>query len=344
MASEQTKLSNRFLLFLVAGITILFFGLIKDYLMGVFWAIILALLFQGLHRRILHSVRQRRNLAAALSLVSVLLLVIIPVAILVSAAIAEGQEIAQEVQSEDFDLQGKIDELRQQLPTTLRSWGIPVDQISDSVTSRLSDLSEKAAGRVLGFTQGVLGFFIQLAVCSYVLFFFFRDGKEIIESFIRSFPMDDTKERQLIARFESVAKATMKGSLLIAVLQGVLGGILFSILGITGAVILGAIMIISALLPVGTILVWGPVALVLALQGFYTKALVVVIVGSMLIGVIDNVLRPRLVANDTKMPDYLILLSTLGGLTWFGLSGFVIGPIIAALFITCWTMLGDAYS
>jgi predicted PurR-regulated permease PerM len=114
--------------------------------------------------------------------------------------------------------------------------------------------------------------------------------------------------------------------------------------GIDGALFWGILMTFFAFLPVGgSALVWGPAAIILLIQGQIWKGVVVILVGSLLIGLIDNLLRPILVGRDTRMPDYLVLLATLGGIAWFGLSGFVLGPVIAALFLTCWEMAGHEY-
>jgi predicted PurR-regulated permease PerM len=157
-------------------------------------------------------------------------------------------------------------------------------------------------------------------------------------------PLRESEQNLMLQRFVSVTRATLKGSLLIGMVQGTLGGVILAILGVPGAVLLGLLMIVLSLLPViGGALVWVPVAIVLAIQGAWIKALVLAGFCSIVIGSIDNVLRPRLVGRDTKMSDLLILFSTLGGIAAFGAIGFIVGPIIAALFITIWEIFGKAY-
>ncbi|MEM9261899.1 MAG: AI-2E family transporter, partial [Bacteroidota bacterium] len=141
-----------------------------------------------------------------------------------------------------------------------------------------------------------------------------------------------------------VSKATLKGTVVVAIVQGSIGGVLFAVLGLPAALLWGVAMTLLALLPVGgSAIVWFPTAIILFAQGYPTKAIIIIIVGSLIIGLVDNLLRPLLVGRDTEMPDYLVLISTLGGITYFGLSGFVIGPTIAALFITVWEMMGRDY-
>jgi len=178
----------------------------------------------------------------------------------------------------------------------------------------------------------------------YLLFFVLRDGERMLEAIIRALPLGDERERALFAKFAEVSRATIKGTLVIGLMQGFLGGVMFSILGVTGAVFWGVVMVILSILPiVGASIVWIPVAIFLLMSGAWIKALVLVIFGAVVIGLLDNILRPLLVGRDTKMPDYIILLSTLGGLSVFGISGFVIGPIIASLFLSVWVMFQEEH-
>jgi len=343
----QKKIANNFFFLLLFLITIAFFGLIKSFLLGAFWAAVLAIVFDPLYKKVLSRFSEKPALASGITLVGILLIVIIPLGLVSLALVVEALDMSEKIESGEWKPQEQIGELTGQvkrlIPPQLEKIGLDINNIQSKITEWAGNSSQTIAKKVLGFGQGVLGMLVQFAITLYVLFFFFRDGKKLVDSLIYVLPIGDKKERRLIERFQSVARATVKGSILIALIQGVLGGILFALLGVEGAVIWGALMIIAALLPVGALLVWGPIAGVLFLQGSYTEAIILIIVGALFIGLIDNLLRPRLVGNDTKMPDWLILLSTLGGLSWFGLSGFVLGPIIAAMFITCWRMMGDEF-
>lgn len=339
----QKKIANNFFFLLLFLITVAFFGLIGSFLLGAFWAAVLAIVFDPLNKKVLSRFPKKPALASGLTLVGILLIVIIPLGLISLALVVEALDISEKIQSGEWKPQEQIGQLKDLVPPQLEKFGLDINNIQTKITEWAGNSSQVIATKILGFGQGVLGILVQFTITLYVLFFFFRDGKKLVDSLIYVLPIGDRKERQLIKRFQSVARATVKGSILIALIQGVLGGILFALLGVEGAVIWGALMIIAALLPVGALLVWGPIAAVLFLQGSYTEAIILVVVGALFIGLIDNLLRPRLVGNDTKMPDWLILLSTLGGLSWFGLSGFVLGPIIAAMFITCWQMMGDEF-
>jgi predicted PurR-regulated permease PerM len=179
----------------------------------------------------------------------------------------------------------------------------------------------------------------------YLLFFFLRDGRALLNAMVQALPLGDVRERRLLNKFAEVARATIKGTLVIGLVQGAMGGILFWVLGIEAAVLWGVVMGLLSLLPaVGAALVWIPAAALLIASGELLKGVVLLVGGTVLIGLADNVLRPLLVGRDTEMPDYLILVSTLGGLALFGLSGVIIGPIVAALFLVVWDMFATEYA
>ena len=179
----------------------------------------------------------------------------------------------------------------------------------------------------------------------YLLFFFLRDGRKLIDLIIQIFPLDDSQERFLLSKFAEVSRATIKGTLVVGMVQGTIGGITFAMLGIQSAVFWGVVMTLLSILPaIGSALVWLPAAVYLITNGMIAEGIILIAVGALVIGMVDNILRPILVGRDTKMPDYLILLSTLGGLAMIGISGFVLGPLIAAFFLAIWSMFAKQYN
>ncbi|PHN04002.1 AI-2E family transporter [Flavilitoribacter nigricans] len=335
-----------FFLLLVLVITAAFFGLIKDFLLAVFWAIVLSILFHSTYRYIGIKLKGRKNAAAGLTLLSILLLVIIPLTFLAITLVNESLAVYEQIQDGDINIQERIDRFQEQIPeleSYLENFGVETAKIRESIGEAIASATQNLAGKAIGITQNIFGFIVQFFLMLYILFFFLRDGRRLIHQLVWVLPLGDENERKLLARFASVARATVKGSLIVALVQGTIGGLLFWAVGIPAAVLWGFLMTILSLLPIGSGLVWGPAAIILFTQGEIGKAIAILIVGALVIGLVDNLLRPRLVGNDTKMPDYLILLSTLGGLAWFGLSGFVLGPIIAAFFVTCWAMLGEEF-
>ncbi len=335
-----------FFLLLLLAISTAFLGLIKPYLLAVFWAITFAVMFHQLHHNILRRVGARRNLAASLTLLVIILSVIIPLFLISQAVINQAIDTYDKIETGQIDIQGQFDRFKGNLPVIdnyLQRLGIDTERVKASVNESVTNLVRNASGKVLSLTQNAVGFIIQFSLMLYILFFFLRDGRDLVVKLIWILPLGDQIEWRLLHRFESVTRATVRGSLVVAIVQGTIGGILFWSVGIPAAALWGVLMVVLSLLPLGSGIVWVPAAVIFFTQGEIGKGVVVLLIGGLVIGLVDNLLRPRLVGNDTKLPDYLILLSTLGGLAWFGVSGFILGPIIAAFFITCWTMIGEEY-
>jgi predicted PurR-regulated permease PerM len=177
----------------------------------------------------------------------------------------------------------------------------------------------------------------------YLLFFLLRDGNLLFERLRLAVPLSPEHKRHLFSKFTTVVRATVKGNIAVAALQGALGGVIFAFLGIPGAVLWGTVMAFLSLLPaIGAGLIWGPVAIYFLLTGALWEGTVLIVFGIFVIGLVDNILRPILVGADTQIPDYMVLISTLGGMVLFGITGFVIGPVIAALFIAAWDLFSSS--
>jgi predicted PurR-regulated permease PerM len=327
-------------------VTFAFIGLISDFLMACFWAAILAIVFHGTNEWLLTKFPGRRNLATTLTLVIVLFIAVIPIFLITVAVINESQNLYQAFESGEMKVLpiDKVRELLPQIEEVLSKVGITAGDFE----SRLKEIGQNIVagfGEIaVRYTQNAINVFIQFTLMMYILFFFIRDGRQIVEAIQRALPIGDEIEELLFRRFAQVSRATLKGTLVVATIQGSIGGITFAILGIPAAVLWGVLMILLSLLPIGgSAIIWAPTAVVLFVQGHVTKAIILVIIGALFIGLIDNILRPRLVSRDTRMPDYLVLLATLGGLAFFGLTGFIIGPVIAALFTTCWEITGRLF-
>jgi predicted PurR-regulated permease PerM len=177
----------------------------------------------------------------------------------------------------------------------------------------------------------------------YVVFFLFRDGERLADKIAKTIPLREEHTERLLKQFATVVRATVKGNIVVALVQGALGGVAFLVLGVPGPMLWGAVMALFSLLPaVGAFLVWAPVAAYFFFTGELVKAVGLTLWGAVVIGLVDNFLRPILVGRDTRMPDWLVLVATLGGIVVFGLNGFVIGPVIAAVFLVSWDMLASA--
>lgn len=333
---------------LVALTTLAFLGVVGPFLLTVLWAIVLATIFYGLYYRIRRLVGiNRKGVAAGITSVLIFLFVIIPFLLLSVAIGNQGLAVYAQIQSGEIDVGSLVDFIENQQPgfwDMIGEMGISPGLVREQLTSIGGQVGEAAAGYAFSVGGNLINSFVQFTLMLYLLFFFLKDGRTIVTRLINTIPMGNIRERQLFNRFAQVSKATLKGTLVVALVQGSIGGITFALLGIPAALLWGVAMTLLALLPVGgSAIVWVPAAIVLAIQGSYAKAIILVIVGTLIIGLVDNLLRPLLVGRDTQMPDYLVLISTLGGITYFGLSGFVVGPTIAALFITVWEMMGQDY-
>jgi predicted PurR-regulated permease PerM len=195
--------------------------------------------------------------------------------------------------------------------------------------------------RLKDFTKSTLNVVVQAALMFYAMYFFLMDGPHLLAITTEYLPLNKTERAQLIERFAAVSIATIKSTVVIGFVQGLLGGVGFAVAGIPGAAFWGAIMIVLAMIPgIGTAIVWIPAAGYLLLVGRYTTTIIFVLYFTLVVGLIDNFLRPRLVGKGAQMHELLVLLSTLGGLLAFGLTGFIIGPVIASLFITLWVIQG----
>jgi predicted PurR-regulated permease PerM len=340
-------LENASFLALVVLVTVAFALLIGVFLEPVFWAIVLAILFGPMHERILRAVGGRRSLGAVVALLAVTLLVIVPLVGVGAAVTAEATTLYRLIASGEVDVAAPLHAAEQLLPRVtgaLEGLDIDLDRVREGLETAAVSASQYVASQAIVVGQSALSVLVLFALTLYLLFFFFRDGERIIEALIRAMPLGDPRERRLFSRFAQVARATVKGTLVVGIVQGTLGGLAFWILGLGAPVLWGVVMTVLSLLPaVGSFLVWGPAAIYLLATGSVAKGIGLLVFGSLLIGTIDNVLRPLLVGRDTHMPDYLILLSTLGGLVLFGLTGFVIGPVIAALFVTVWEMFTEEF-
>ena len=341
---NETALQNKALTVLLAVVTIAFFWILLPYYGAIFWAVILGILFSPLQRHLVVRLGRRRNLAAGTTLLVCLLIAILPVIIISALLVQEGATLYQRIESGQFDIAGYLETGKAMLPTFaqngLDNMGMGnLDELRDKIAKWATQGSQFLASQAFYFGQGTFDFLVSFGIMLYMLFFFLREGPELARRVRQSVPLPEDQKRRLQLKFNRVVRATVKGNLLVAITQGALGGLIFWILDIPSSLVWAVLMAFLSLLPaVGAGIVWGPVAAYFLLTGSTWQGIVLTAYGVLVIGLVDNVLRPILVGKDTKMPDYLILISTLGGLAVFGLNGFVIGPLIAALFVSSWAI------
>lgn len=329
---------------LLVVVTVAFLWLLVPYYTAVLWAVILAILFFPLHKRLERFLGGRSTIAALLTVLLCICLVILPALALLASLVQEGTSLYQRISSNEIDLNAHLLRLQSVLPTIVDDWlnSLKLGGFSElwaKLSSGVMEAGQSIAGGVLSFGQNTLQFFISMGLMLYLLFFLFRDGASLGRMMRHSIPLSDDYTRQFLDKFAAVVRATVRGNVIIAIIQGTIGGISFWALGIEAALLWGVVMTFLSMLPaVGAAIVWIPAAIWLFLVGAWIKGIIMVVIGALVIGLVDNLLRPPLVGQGARLPDYVVLISTVGGISLFGLSGFVIGPLIAALFISAWSL------
>jgi predicted PurR-regulated permease PerM len=313
----------------------------------VFWAVILGILFAPMQRKLQAKFGWQRNLTSLCTLSICLVIAILPVIIVSVLLVQEGATVYKNIESGELDIAAYLAQFKHSLPPyfqhLLDRFGMgELNGLREKIVKSAMQGSQVLATQAFSFGQGTFEFVVSFFIMLYLLFFFLRDGAELARKVRTAVPLEEGHKRRLQLKFNRVVRATVKGNLVVAVTQGALGGAIFWFLDIPSALLWAVLMGFLSLLPaVGAGIVWAPVAVYFLLSGMIWQGVVLGLFGVFVIGLVDNVLRPILVGKDTKMPDYLILISTLGGLAVFGLNGFVIGPLIAALFMSSWALFAE---
>jgi len=341
---NKETLQDKSLTVLLGLVSIAFIWILLPFYGAVFWAVILGILFAPLQRRLQLKFGWQRNITSLLTLSICLVIAILPVIILSILLVQEGAALYKSIESGELDIAGYVTHIKHSLPPyfqhLLDRFGVgELNGLREKIIKSAVTGNEFVATQVFSFGQGTFDFVVSFFIMLYLLFFFLRDGAELARKVRSAVPLQEQQKRRLQLKFNRVVRATVKGNLLVAITQGALGGLIFWFLDISSALLWAVLMAFLSLLPaVGAGIVWAPVAVFFLLTGAIWQGVVLGLFGVFVIGLVDNVLRPILVGKDTKMPDYLILISTLGGLAIFGLNGFVIGPLIAALFMSSWAI------
>jgi predicted PurR-regulated permease PerM len=343
------NLRTAFVLLLVVAVSVLFLAVAWPFLEPLLLGALLAGLFHPLYRWITRLVGGRQSLGAVLTLLVLFVLVLGPVSAFLGIVVQQALSVSDQA----------IPWLRQHLGAAstfnLHDWLVQrFPALADYVPSQEQLLQQvgtaaKSAGAFLvtvlsRMTATTAAFILNLFVMLYAMFFFFKDGQKILERIFYYLPLSDEDETRMLARFTSITRATIKGTVVIGIIQGTLAGIAFWVAGIQGAAFWGTIMTILSIVPgIGAALVWVPAVIILFINGQYVAATLLLAWCASVVGTIDNFLRPALVGRDAKMPDLLILIGTLGGLFLFGPIGFIVGPIVCGLFLTAWDIYGATF-
>ena len=335
-------LEDKTFLLLIIAISLGFAWILWPFYGAVLWGTVLAIVFAPLYRRLLRSMRQRRNLAALATVMIIVVIVILPLTLITASLVQEASGLYENFQSGELNLARNFQQVMDALPTwvanLLDRFGLTnLAEVQEKLSAGLMKGSQFLAAQALNIGQTTFELIVRLFVMLYLLFFLLRDGDELFRIIKDAVPLRAEQQHALFSKFATVIRATVKGTIVVAVLQGALGGLIFWFLGIRAALLWAVLMAFLSLLPaVGAALVWLPVAIYFVVTGAVWQGLVLMAYGVLVIGLVDNLLRPILVGTDTKMPDYVVLISTLGGIEMFGLNGIVLGPLIAAMFTVGW--------
>ncbi len=343
---DRTSVNKITILTIILIVSALFLTMIRQFIMVILLAGIFSSMAQPVFRAFERWLQGRKSLASLITLLIVFLIIFLPLVgvlgIVAGQAISISQSVMPWVQRW-IDEPSSFNSVIMYLPFheyIIEYQTVIVQKAGQFIGSMSTYLFNSISTITFSTLYSIFLFFVFL----YTMFFFLKDGRLILNGFLYYLPLPVDVEKRLLNRFTSVTKAAIKGTLVIGIIQGSLGGLAFWIIGIESAVFWGTVMTFLSIIPaIGPAGVWFPAVIVLAVSGAYAKAIGLLIFGGLLVGSVDNLLRPWLVGRDIKMHELLIFFSTLGGIGMFGLLGFIIGPIIAALFVTIWEIYGENF-
>jgi predicted PurR-regulated permease PerM len=344
---RSDELQHASFLLILAVVSLLMAVIMWPFAQPLLWAALAAIMFQPLYRWMLRKFGGRRNAAASASLLVIFFAVLVPALWLGTLVVQEALILVSTLQQQPLDLTITFDRVYSMLPQMAqeaidRSGWADMANVQKKLEGVLAQSAGMIASQAVSIGSGALGFLLSFSVGLYVMFFLLRDGERIGRTVLRTIPVERSISERLAERFLGIVRATIKGSGVVGVVQGVMGGITFLIVGLESALFFGVLMTIFALVPViGAGAVYVPVGLWLLVAGEVWQGVFVLVVGFFVISSADNVLRPILVGRDTGIPDWIILVTTLGGISFLGFSGIVLGPLVAGLFLASWSILRE---
>jgi len=339
-------LSLYFFLFVLFLITYLFLKVIWPFFFAILLGGIATGLFYPLYRTLTRVLRGRKSIASFISCLIILLVIFLPLAGVLTVVAGQALEFYNRVDVYLHGVSFNMDQITGSLGIEeyLGKFKIDESQLIDKVSELAKAVSTFLVKSIHSVTQGAFNVIAMLFVMLFSMYYFFKDGPAFLDRFKKLSPLDDEYEDRLIEKFASITRATIKGTMVIAIIQGGIGGIVFWIFGVPSPLFWGLIMVILSIIPVvGSGLVWGPAAVIQLVMGNWAAGLGILAVGAGIISTVDNLLRPRLVGKDTEMHPLLVFFGTLGGISVFGIVGFILGPIVAALFVTIWDIYASEF-
>ena len=337
---------SHILFFAILGlVTVLFLYLLLPFFFPIFWAAVIAGVFRPLYRRINRKLN-RPNLSTAVFFLLIALLLLLPTAIVGTLVFNESVQIYEKLSPDTKNMDRSVQRFINTIAdnSIARLFHINKAMLIAKTTEVAQGITKYIFVHLTDLTQNTLGLLVQFAIMLYTLFYFVRDGDRFLRMGMKILPLGMGREKLLFDRFIVTAKSTLKVTLILGGIQGALGGIVFFVTGVEGAVIWGLMMILMAIVPmVGCTIIWAPAGVLMLLYGHIWEGILILAFGTLVISTVDNLLRPILIGQDVEMHPLLIFLSTLGGIILFGFSGFVIGPVITSLLIAIWEIYEEFY-
>lgn len=339
------SLTKGFFIFILLIVTTAFFNVLSPYYSAILWAAMLAVIFHPLKLQIRQKLGYKNGIVSLFTLLIICLIVFTPLALVMSSLAFEANIIYAKLQTNNTQFPVIVSDLIHHFPRWARHLLAQHDldtavEIQQKMSGLVLQGGQYLAGSVFLIGRGTFSFVLSFGIMLYLLFFLLKDGAYLVGLILKGLPLSTYVKHHLFMKFAAVSRATVKGTVVVAIVQGVLGGLAFYVAGLEGSLLWGALMAFLSLVPaVGSAIVWVPAVVYLFAAGMVWKGTFLVLFFVVVIGLVDNIVRPLLVGKDTQMPDFLILITTLGGMEIYGINGFVIGPLIAALFIACWNLL-----
>lgn len=341
----QIKNQARWVALLAATFVALYlcWAMLRPFIEVLLWAVVLVIVFYPVYKRILARVGSP-GWSALLSCLLVIVTIVVPLTLITFAVVREMTHFAQNLQA---NAESILDPNSPYVGRALSWLGqyVDVEQFRSQqfVAERLKGISGTIAARTLGFVGGAVGFVVEVFFVIFTMYYLFRDGDRLRTALYDLLPLEEEKAHEIVERTGEVISASVYGVLVIATIQGVLGGLAFWALGLPSPLLWGVVMIFMSMIPVaGSFVVWVPAAIYLVVTDHWVKAIMLAAWGMFVIGTVDNFLRPKLVGEKTRLHELLIFFSVLGGLQVFGILGLVLGPVIVAITIALLDVLRHA--
>ena len=334
------------LLIFVLVISAIFFSMIRKFLMPLFMAGLFSALASPLYKWLKLRMKNKKVVPSLFTIMVIFCLIVIPLTALIGAVVTQAINVGHSVTPwvrAFVEQPSAFSEYLEKIPyyeNILPYRDLIIQKAGELVGNASAFLAKSLSSATKLTVNAIFMSFIML----YAMFYFLMDGDKLLQKILSYLPLEDKDKKLLLHRFTSVTRATIKGTLIIGIMQGTLCGIGFALVNIEGPVFWGTLMAVCSIIPgIGTAIIWAPASLILILSGNYAGVLILIIICGVVAGSLDNFIRPRLVGKDTEMHALFVLLATLGGITMFGILGVIIGPIIAALFITIWEIYGNSF-